>query len=309
MIKDQNQNLTFHIKKFIHYIKTVRMSSIHTVESYQNDLTQYSNFVAKRFKVNETLLEHLTRTSIRGYLSHLVNQNYSAKSVARKLATLRSFCKYLLREEIIEKNPTLNISSPKLEKHLPVYLNKQEVRDLFELPDTLDVLGQRDLLILKLFYSTGLRVSELANLKIEQLDFYNSSLRVIGKGNKTRILPLGKNLLKDIQIYLEKRDLTNIHNSEFKKFIFVNSNKGPFTRQQIAKIVQKYIEKISDSNKAHPHALRHTFATHLLNEGADLMSVKELLGHSSLSTTQVYTHVSTEHLRRVYKQAHPRANE
>jgi integrase/recombinase XerC len=253
-------------------------------------------------------VDHFTKTSIRGYLSQLVSANYSAKSVARKLASLRSFAKYLLREEIIENNPTLNIATPKLERRLPVYLNKQEMRKLLELPDTIDMNGHRDLLILKLFYSTGLRVSELAALKVDHFDFYNNTLRVLGKGNKTRIIPIGKNLNKDLLSYIEKSPklMTNL---EFKNYIFVNSNNRPFTRQQLAKIVRNYIEKVTDSNKAHPHALRHTFATHMLNEGADLMTVKELLGHSSLSTTQVYTHVSAEHLRRIYKQAHPRAEE
>ena len=181
------------------------------------------------------------------------------------------------------------------------------MKTLLQLPNVETLTGLRDYMILELFYATGMRVSELAQLKVENIRFDESVFRIKGKGNKTRLVPMGQHVARDLDAYLKKRKSEESVALEFKDFIFVKDNKEPFTRSQIAAIVHKYVKRIASKEKAHPHALRHTFATHLLNEGADLMSVKELLGHANLSTTQIYTHVSAEHLKKVYKDAHPRA--
>ncbi len=302
-----NLDLKFWILRFIHNLKVVHSGSPHTLSSYQNDLEQFIAYLRDRLGIEEPQLKHLTRNNVRGFLALLVKKKYTSRSVSRKLAALRSFFKYLLREEVITVNPGLNIASPKLNKVLPSYLSKAEMHKLLELPDPTLFEGLRDLLILKIFYATGLRVSELAQLKLQHINFGEGTLRILGKRNKTRIIPIGKNLIRDLQTFLSQRKVVEAKEVEYTDYLFVKTNKEPFTRQQIASIVRSYIKRITDTQKAHPHALRHTFATHLLDEGADLMAVKELLGHSSLSTTQVYTHVSVEHLKRIYKQAHPRA--
>ena len=308
-MSDLNQSLKFWISQFIHHLKVIKHSPVNTVDSYKNDLTQYFCFLQERYKDDNPELEQFNKMSIRGYLSDLVKNGYSSRSIARKLAALRTFAKYLLLQEILEKNPTINIATPKLEKRLPDYLTKKEMQRLLDLPDTNVPEGLRDLLMLKLFYATGLRVSELASIKKNQVDIRQNTLRVTGKGNKTRVIPLGNQLIAEFNNYFDKQSIANDVGLELNDYIFVNKNKEPFTRQKIASIVRSYVNQVADSRKAHPHALRHTFATHLLDEGADLMSVKELLGHNSLSSTQVYTHVSAEHLRRIYKTAHPRAKD
>ncbi|NIA29595.1 MAG: tyrosine recombinase [Actinobacteria bacterium] len=304
-----NFNLQFWILRFVHNLQVVRSGSPHTLASYKNDLEQFAVFLKDRLDIETPQLEHLTRNNVRGFLAQLVKQKYTPRSVGRKLAALRSFFKYLLREEVVTSDPALNISSPRLDKVLPSYLSKDEMHKLLQLPDTTSSEGLRDLLILKIFYSTGLRVSELAQLKLQNINFADGTLRILGKRNKTRVIPIGKSLIRDLHTFLSQRKVLELKEVEYTEYLFVRTNKEPFTRQQIASIVNSYIKKITDKKKAHPHALRHTFATHLLDEGADLMAVKELLGHSSLSTTQVYTHVSVEHLKRIYKQAHPRADE
>lgn len=304
-----NLDLQFWVLQFIHNLRVVRSGSPHTLSSYQNDLEQFVTYLKDRLGVEEPTLDHLTKNNIRGFLALLVKEEYTPRSVGRKLASLRSFFKYLLREEIITSNPALNIASPRLNKILPNYLSKDEMHKLLQLPDPSGMEGRRDLLILKMFYSTGLRVSEVAQLKMQNINFGEGTLRILGKRNKTRVIPLGRNLIHDLKIYVSQRKSLERKDMEYTDYLFVKPNREPFTRQQIASIVNSYIKRVTDKKKAHPHALRHTFATHLLDEGADLMAVKELLGHSSLSTTQVYTHVSVEHLKRVYKQAHPRADE
>lgn len=300
-------NISTWIPRFLRFLHVERHSSENTVQAYENDLIHFNDYLKKRFSIEQPEFDHFTKASVRGYLAHLTNLKYSARSLARKLASLRAFSKYLIRQDIIQINPTLNIATPKIKKKLPNYLSMPEMKALLQLPtvDTLD--GLRDYLILELFYATGMRVSELATLKLENIRFDERVFRIRGKGNKTRLLPMGRRVAKDLDVYLKKRHVEEKVALEFKDYIFVKGYDEPMTRVQIASIVHSYIKRIAGKEKAHPHALRHTFATHLLNEGADLMSVKELLGHASLSTTQIYTHVSAEHLKKIYKKAHPRA--
>ncbi|RLD11563.1 tyrosine recombinase XerD [candidate division KSB1 bacterium] len=300
-------HITSWIPRFIRFLAVERRSAPNTRAAYERDILQFNAFLARRHNVAEPEIEHLNRESIRGYLAQCKNNGLTPRSIARKLAALRAFCRFLIREDVIQKNPTLNIASPKLDKRLPDYLTTAEVKALLQLPDIETLEGLRDFVILVMFYATGMRVSEVANLKLENLRFDQSVFRITGKGNKIRLAPMGEDLRKHLQKYLKRRQDEEKLALEFNDYIFVKNRKEPFTREQIAALVRQYIKRVANVEKAHPHALRHTFATHLLNEGADIMSVKELLGHASLNTTQIYTHVSAEHLKKIYKSAHPRA--
>lgn len=290
---------------FMRHLNAERHSSANTKLAAQNDLSQFVEFLSERYKTDQPELSLLTRAAIRGYLSTLVRKGFSPRSIGRKLSMLRTFSKYLVREEAITVNPTLAIASPKLDRRLPDYLSQKEIKAILSLPDTQTKDGLRDLVILELFYATGVRVTELAGLRIHDVNMKEGTIRVIGKRKKQRVVPMGDVVRRDLQAYLKLGE--ELERTEYGNYIFVKENREPFTRQQIAYIVRSYISRVADIDKAHPHALRHTFATHLLDEGADLMSVKELLGHTNLSTTQIYTHVSAEHLKKVYKKAHPRA--
>lgn len=305
----REQKILKWIPRFIRYLEVERQSARNTIDAYEKDLLHYHAYLIERFKVEQPEFNFFSKASIRGFLSQLTTAKYSARSLARKLAALRSFAKYLIREDVIEVNPTLNIATPRFAKKLPKYLTEGEVKALLQLPDTSTFEGLRDFLILELFYATGIRVSELSGLQRQHIRFDENVFRITGKGDKTRLVPMGQQIERDLKIYLKSFENEHHTSPEFQDFIFVKNNKEPFSRGQIAAIVQKYIKRIADKEKAHPHALRHTFATHLLNEGADLMSVKELLGHANLSTTQIYTHVSAEHLKKIYKKAHPRATD
>lgn len=303
----QAHHITSWIPRFIHFLTVERRSSVNTREAYERDLQQLAAFLAKRYNVQEPNVELLCRESIRGYLAHCKNAGLTPRSIARKLASLRAFSRFLIREEVLENNPTLNIASPRLDKKLPHYLTIAEMKALLQLPDVETLEGLRDFVILVMFYATGMRVSEVANLKLENLRFDQNVFRITGKGAKVRLAPMGEDLRKHLQKYLKRRQDEEKRTLEFNDYIFVKNRKEPFSREQIAALVRQYIMRVANVEKAHPHALRHTFATHLLNEGADIMSVKELLGHASLNTTQIYTHVSAEHLKKIYKSAHPRA--
>ncbi len=289
------------------YLNAERHSSLNTKLAAQNDLNQFIQYLSERYKITPPELTLFTRAAIRGYLSTLVRRGLSPRSIGRKLSVLRTFSKYLVREDAIPINPTLAIASPKLDRRLPDYLSQTEIKAVLSLPDSRTKDGLRDLVILELFYATGVRVTELAGLRTKDINAKDGTIRVIGKRQKQRVVPMGNVVCRDLQAYLKLREDTETEIAEYGDYIFVKENRAPFSRQQIAYIVRSYIRRVADIDKAHPHALRHTFATHLLDEGADLMSVKELLGHANLSTTQIYTHVSAEHLKKVYKQAHPRA--
>jgi len=293
------------IPRFLKYLKIQRNASENTRESYERDLTLFTHYLSERTRKDTPDLKAFTRENVRGYLSYLFSEKYLARSVARKLATLRSFSKFLIREQAIQQNPTLNIASPKIEKRLPQYLTRDEMKKLLQMPDVSTLEGLRDFIIIELFYATGMRVSEVAQLKVENMLPDEGAIRIKGKGNKVRIVQMGEKLSQHINEYLSECDKNK--QRECTDYLFVNKNKQPFTRHQIAAVVYSYLKRVTDVDKAHPHTLRHSFATHLLNEGADLMAVKEMLGHESLSTTQIYTHVSAEHLKRIYNASHPHA--
>ncbi len=293
-------------RSFLEYLESEKNYSNHTIESYKADLLGFSDFASAH---NIDQPETIRRDFLRTYIAHLFDQDYSKKSIARKIASLRSFFKFLKRKHLIQANPTTSLATPRLDKKLPGFLDESSMERLFELPDRSTEEGLRDAAMLEVFYSTGIRLSELINLNVGDVDQPGRLIKVTGKGRKDRIIPIGKKALQAIHTYLTVRkrkgdtDSTDLNHQP----VFVAQNGKRIYPQMVGKVVKKYIGEVSELEKISPHLLRHTFATHLLNRGADLKAVKELLGHESLSTTQIYTHVTTERLRKVYHQSHPKA--
>jgi len=283
-----------YIEKFIRYLEIEKNYSPYTVLNYRLDLEGFKGFLG------ETLLENVDYLTLRKYLAMVKEKNLSVRTIARHLSTLRSFFKFLTREGHLKTNPTLSLSSPKQEKHLPVFLTEDEATKLIEAVVAKDERALRDKAVLETFYSTGIRISELAGLKVDDIDFIGSIIKVLGKGRKERIVPIGEHAIKAIRAYLEKR-------KKQSEALFLNKSGKRMTVRGIRNLVQKYVLIASMKHGISPHTLRHSFATHLLNRGADLRSVQELLGHVNLSTTQIYTHLTTERLKSVYDKAHPRA--
>jgi integrase/recombinase XerC len=292
---------------FIQHIQRERNFSENTATSYRNDLSDFGEFLIER-KLQENPLQEVDRPLLRDFLVFLKRRRLKEITIAHKVFVLRSFFKYLLRKRKISSNPASFLSSPKRKKRLPAFLTISQMEDLLKLPPKESLRGLRDLAILEFFYSTGMRLSELANLDLSSVDFTGEVARVLGKGKKERIIPVGRNALKILKSYQELRKNEFRNDSEINgEAIFLNRSGNRLSARSIGRIVKKYATKVSEDRKTSPHTLRHTFATHLLDQGADLLAVKELLGHESLSTTQIYTHVTTDRLKKIYKQAHPRA--
>jgi len=294
------------IRQFKNYLENERAYSYHTVINYLFDINEFNNYL----KTNEFGKLDDVRINIpRYYLSYLNKKGYMTRSIARKMSSLRSFYAYLLKMNIIEVNFFTVVSSPHIEKKLPGYLYSEEIDELFLAIDTKDAIGKRNYALLELLYGTGVRVSELCSLTISDIDFFNNSLLVVGKGNKERYLPIYqsiKNALLDYMEFSRPELLMRSVNSE-EKTLFLNYRGGPLTSRGVRTILNKICLKAAGKQNISPHMLRHSFATHLLNNGADLRSVQELLGHSNLSSTQIYTHVSKETLKNEYLKYHPRA--
>ena len=283
------------LDNFYKYLDRKGYSS-NTISSYKKDLNQFIKFSKCKIDVDYSF--------IRSYLQFLHNKKYTNKSIARHISSLKSFYKYLTKNEIVKDNPCLLLSNPKIEKKLPNYINYNDLEILFNIPDKDDILGLRNLLILELLYSTGIRVSELVNIKLDDIDFDNKRIYILGKGNKERYVLFGKICNDILMEYLEKSKNKLNKNSDY---LLLNKFGNKITDRAIRMIIDDIVKKSSLKLNISPHTLRHTFATHLLNEGADLKIVQELLGHENISTTGIYTHVSNEHLRKVYLDAHPRA--
>ena len=284
-----------HIEKFLRYLEIEKNASSHTILNYRLDLENFRDFL------KEAQVGDVDYLFVRKYLAQLKERNLSARTVGRKLSSLRSFFRFLIKEGYIKVNPVDAITSPKQEKTLPKFLTEEDVVRLIEAPDRETLKGLRDHAILETLYSTGMRISELVSLTEEAVDFIGATVRVLGKGKKERVVPIGERALRAIMNYLAKRKVAS-------HFIFLNKNKKPLSARGFRKEMDKYIRLISLKEHISPHTLRHSFATHLLNRGADLRSVQELLGHANLSTTQIYTHLTTEKLKSVYEKAHPRAS-
>jgi len=291
------------ISDFIAHLSKERRLSEHTCLAYRKDLEQFRAFCEERDP--ETVLDGLDKNAIRAFLGSLHIKGYGRTSIARKLSSLRTFLSYLCVDGRLERNAALQVSPPKSEKRLPDHLDLEEVRRAMEAPDPKTFVGLRDRAILELFYSSGLRLRELAHLKRDKVDTADGTIRVTGKGGKDRIVPVGRSARQALTLYLSSRSRLNVAPSNEVSLCGTRSGK-PLSPSTVQSRVSKYLGQAT-GRKLGPHALRHSFATHLLDAGADLNAVKEMLGHASLSTTQIYTHVSVERLKEAYRQAHPRA--
>jgi len=298
-----------YIKKYLYYLSSERNYSPHTVSAYEGDLNQFYEFLKRHFSGMPFKVANIDQVTIRLFLGDLLEDGRSKSSVARKLVVVRSFLKYLVKLNVIKHNAGLNVVSPRLPKKLPYFLDEASVERMMAIPDCSVMEGLRDRAILELLYSTGIRLAELIQLNLDQVDFINDTIKIFGKGRKHRIVPIGRKAREAIKQYLKERDkqLYVITKEEDRKALFLSARGKRMYPKGVFRIVNKYISTVSEIEKKSPHVLRHTFATHLLNRGADLRAVKELLGHESLSTTQLYTHVTVNRLKRIYNQAHPRA--
>jgi integrase/recombinase XerD len=291
------------LRDFIYYLSVEKGLAKNTLESYSRDLRAFSNFLVKR---DVRAFQDTVRSDITGYLNSLHLQGKATATLTRNLASIRSLFHYLFQEKRIVEDPTLELQSPKLEKKLPRVLTLQEVDLLLEQPDSLQVTGVRDKAMLEVIYATGVRVSELMSLNSEDVNLDAGFLRCTGKGSKERIIPLGSMAVRNVEQYLaQSRPKLVRHNGE--SAMFVNQHGKRLTRQGFWKILKKYSRQAGIRKEITPHTLRHSFATHLLENGADLRSVQEMLGHADISTTQIYTQVTKHKLRDVYEKTHPRA--
>jgi integrase/recombinase XerC len=302
-----------YIDDFLKHLKYERNASPHTLRNYEIDLVQFYDHVAppdkegKRREVNIRALDNLT---IRDFMATLYEQQKKKSSIHRKVAALRTFFKYLCREGVLELNPAKLVASPRVERTLPNHLNVEQMIRFIETPDTDTVLGKRDRAILELLYASGLRVSELVTLNMHDIDFSNQSVRVKGKGRKERIVPFGEHAKQALQAYLGVRGELLVEAGPEKAdplAVFMNYQGTRITTRSVGRMVDKYVKICADIHHISPHSLRHSFATHLLDAGADLRVIQEMLGHVRLSTTQQYTHVALDKLMEVYDKAHPKA--
>ena len=294
-----------YIRQFVTYLKIERNYSQHTVDSYELDLSDFVKFLADE---NGTLppIEDVDHLTIRSYLANLQERHLARSTVVRRLSSLRSFYKYLCRHSYLDTDPTSALSSPKIQKRLPEFLEISEVELLLSAPDRNDIIGLRDQAILELLYTTGMRVSELLSLNLPDIDMVNAIVKVRGKGKKERIIPIGGPAMSVLNEYIKRRSELAGDKSIQAIFLSERGNRIPDSKS-IGRRITKYVQSVGIKKKITPHTLRHTFATHLLNAGADLRSVQELLGHTNLSTTQIYTHVTADRLKKVYEKTHPRA--
>lgn len=292
-----------HIQPFIDYIQLEKRFSTHTIQAYTKDLEQFQVFCHLQYQLDD--IDLVSYQHVRSWIVHLMNEKISAKSVNRKISTLRSYYKYCLKRDIIKANPVYGIQGPKTPKRNPVFVPESQMNNLFDklkFPD--DFEGHRDKMILELFYFTGMRKAELIGLKLSDIDYYQGTLKVLGKRNKERLIPATPVLIHSIKEYIKSRS-GNEFSSESDVF-FISKTGKPLNPKKVYDIVHKYLSSITTVNKKSPHVLRHTFATHMLNNGADINGIKEILGHSSLAATQVYTHNSFEKLKGIHKKAHPK---
>ncbi len=286
------------IDKFTTYLEAERNASTHTLVNYRVDLKEFHRFL------ETTELTKVTPLDIRRFLAYLTDKQSSRSTVGRKLACLRSFYKFLVRENGVQSNPAAAISTPKQEKRLPSFLEVDEISRLLESPQGDRWDSKRDKALMELLYSSGLRVSELVGINAEDVDTDGSLVKVRGKRKKERIVPIGSVALKAVASYLAARPTKN---AKLENPLFINKNYTRLTDRSVRRIILKYVRRLGIKKDVYPHMFRHSFATHMLDRGADLRSVQELLGHENLSTTQIYTHVSLRKVREAFEAAHPRA--
>ena len=292
------------IRSFLTYLQHERRYSPLTVQSYSADLFQFEGFLQKDFEID---LVHTQTPQVRSFIVSLMDANISENSIGRKISTLRSFYKYLQREQVLKVNPMLLIKAPKVPKRLPVFIEEVKMDHLLNSPENFDegFASQRDKLVLEMLFGTGVRLAELLQLTEADINFYEGTIKVLGKRNKQRIIPLHGVLIAQLKKYFELKSLQKFNNKSAA--LIVTNTGAPAYPKLIYRIVNSYLTLISTQEKKSPHVLRHSFASSLLNRGADLNAIKELLGHAGLAATQVYTHSSVERLKSIYKQAHPKA--
>ena len=297
------------ITAFINYLSYEKHFSPHTIKGYHTDLLSFESFLNTQFEINQSTL--VSHQHIRSWLVNLINDGIEARSVARKLSALRSFFKFLMKEGILQQNPVAKVTAPKSVKKLPAFVEENQMNKLFDLtalengdaifPNTYE--GQRNRIMLLLFYTCGIRLSELISLKTADYSPTKQTIKVLGKRNKERIIPITKELNQELDTFLKIKKAEGLEN----EFLLVLSSNQKLYPKLVYNVVKSYLSMVTTIEKRSPHVLRHTFATHLLNKGADLNAIKQLLGHASLAATQVYTHNSIERLKNIHKTRHPRA--
>ncbi len=301
-----------YIEKFRKYLVAEKSASEHTVESYLNDLRQFSLFLKKTGHACNSKgavdIKQIDRLAVRSYMVHLHGQGFTGTTMSRKRASLSSFFKFLCREGHLQNNIVKSIPAPKKENYLPSFLSVDDIFRLMALPESNTLIGLRDRAILEMFYSTGMRISELVTLQMDFIHLESQKVRVLGKGKKERWLPLGRKAIAALNIYLSRREILiqKKKPDPLPSAVFLNTRGNGLTTRGVRKVVGKYLDQLV-SGRHSPHSIRHSFATHLLEGGADLRTIQEMLGHASLSTTQKYTHLTVDRLIETYDQAHPRA--
>lgn len=295
--------LEMQVERFLRHLQAEKNASNHTLNNYDHDLRQFVDFLRQRDITDFAAVSHAI---VRTFLAELHAKEYAKRSVARKLSVLRTMYLFLLREEEIEASPFSFIRTPKLGKKLPRFLYIEEMRTLLHAPDTSMPIGLRDAAILETLYASGMRVGELVKLNLQSVDLERGIALVFGKGSKERYVPLGDYAVSAIRDYL-LRGRSELGKQNNVKALFLNYRGGRLSDRSVRRVLDKYIDRLADMKKISPHTFRHSFATHMLEAGADLRSVQELLGHANISTTQIYTHVTKDHLQSIYNRAHPRA--
>jgi len=292
-----------HVQSFLNYVEYEKRYSKHTLQAYSNDIAQFQVYIASQGVKDILAVSHI---DIRNWMVSLVRDKITPRSINRKVSSLKSFYKYLIRKGLVVKNPLSKVQTPKTAKRLPVFVEEHNMSKLFSQIAFQDgYAGVLHKTILEILYGTGMRRSELVHLKIANLDSYSSQIKVLGKGNKERIIPVHKGLMEQIQTYLATR--ANDFPDVSSESLLLDERGGQISPHRINSVVKHYLNLVTTVTKKSPHVLRHSFATHLMNNGADINAVKELLGHSSLAATQVYTHNTIDRLKDIYKQAHPKA--
>lgn len=289
------------ILDFIEYLKYQKNYSDYTCKNYYEDLKEYNSFL----NIEHIKYDEINYKLCLNYLSYLNNNKNSKSTISRKLSSLRTFYKYLVFQNKVKNNPFLLVSSPKKEKKIPKFINYNNLEEIFSIPDIESSLGQRERIILELLYASGIRISELVNIKLKDIDFKNKSILIFGKGSKERVVYYGEYAEEILNLYLNDSRNKLLEGIQ-SEYLIVGKKREKLTTRRIEQIIEEIINKTSLKMNITPHMFRHTFATHLLDQGCDLLVVQELLGHESLSSTEIYTHVSNEHLREVFLKCHPR---
>ena len=298
------------IQDFLNYLIAEEGCSDNTISAYHNDLTQLHGFVTQPSQMDgEAGWDAVTRDQLISYILFLKDREYATTTVARKVAAMKSFFKFMARTEVIADNPAEDLDTPKVKKSLPQTLTPDEVEQLLAAPATLGPTpkGLRDIALLEVLYATGMRVSEVAGLTLDDLDLDRGTARCVGKGSKERVMPLYGEAVNAVRTYLDRSRPALLGENQEERTLFLNPRGEQLTRQGLWLIIKNYARELNLADRVTPHTLRHSFATHMLNGGAGLREVQKLLGHANISTTQVYTHISREHLRQVYDESHPRA--